>query len=134
MFYFKYFKYFIFLISSIHSQFSFGQHAHVPTNFTSAMLYHTRFRDCGDGIIEATWALLNFGDVVNYLDVPWGGVRSSVLRDILVAPAGGAPATLVSPMPPFGGTPGQLLNFRTTGAFERMVCVGGFCFLTQHNS
>lgn len=34
---------------------SWGQQAHVPTNFTSEVLYYTRFKDCGNGAIEMTW-------------------------------------------------------------------------------
>lgn len=49
---------------------SWGTHAHVPTNFTSRTLYITRFRDCGDGVVEAVWQSHNFG-VPGVHDTHW---------------------------------------------------------------
>ena len=71
---------------------SWGQHAHVPTLYTSPMLYYTRYTDCGEGVIEVTWMMYNMGascdgkvaeDTWSYLNVPWGGVRTSNLRDVV---------------------------------------------------
>ena len=53
---------------------SWGQQAHVPTGFRSHMLYYTRFKDCGDGVLETVWGFHNMaGDhsnVPRYLNAP----------------------------------------------------------------
>jgi hypothetical protein len=36
---------------------NWGQHAHVATEFTSPMIYFTRYQDCGDGVVEVTWMM-----------------------------------------------------------------------------
>lgn len=73
---------------------NWGQHAHVPTNFESALLYYTRFRNCGDGHMEVTYMMHNFavsgGASMNYLNVPWAGVRKSSLKSIAMPPSVGA--------------------------------------------
>ena len=74
---------------------SWGQHAHVPTPFESRLLYYTRYRDCGDGVLEVTYAMHHdptASETVDYLNVPWGGVRTTQLRDFLVSQKGGGPA------------------------------------------
>ena len=52
------------------------------------MLYYTRFKDCGDGVLETTWTYHNMDGspyTPNYLNVPWGGFRPSVFKNVLVA-------------------------------------------------
>jgi len=72
---------------------SWGTQAHTPTPFTSAAIYMNRYRDCGNGVLEYTQLVHNFGDdVFDYLNMPWGGVRPSVLQDLLVSQPGGAEA------------------------------------------
>lgn len=70
---------------------AWGQQAHVPTLFESPLLYFTRFRDCGRGVAEVTWMMHHFGTAeqgyVNYMNVPWGGVRPSVFKSFAVADA-----------------------------------------------
>lgn len=62
-----------------------GQQAHVPTRQTSHALYYTRFKDCGDGVMEQTWMVHNGNppgmDTFSYTNVPWGGIRTSSLKD-----------------------------------------------------
>eukprot|EP00568_Trieres_chinensis_P000106 CAMPEP_0183306374 /NCGR_PEP_ID=MMETSP0160_2-20130417/10812_1 /TAXON_ID=2839 ORGANISM="Odontella Sinensis, Strain Grunow 1884" /NCGR_SAMPLE_ID=MMETSP0160_2 /ASSEMBLY_ACC=CAM_ASM_000250 /LENGTH=50 /DNA_ID=CAMNT_0025469729 /DNA_START=52 /DNA_END=200 /DNA_ORIENTATION=+ len=41
---------------------SWGQQAHVPTQFQSDVLYVHRYRDCGSGILEYTQGVLNVAD------------------------------------------------------------------------
>ena len=75
---------------------SWGQHAHVPTPFHSRLLYYTRYADCGDGVLEVTYAMhhdATASETVEYLNVPWGGVRTTQLRDFLVSQPGGGPAS-----------------------------------------
>ena len=64
---------------------SWGQQAHVPTNFTSPVLFTTRLRDCGRGVLEYSVALHNIGNDesrLKYFNVPWTAVRSASLRDV----------------------------------------------------
>ena len=99
---------------------SWGQQAHVPTFHSSDVLYFNGYRDCGDGVLELTSVIhnaaddLDDGDEVSYLNVPWGGVRRSNLRDILISNADG---TLEHnyPMPSFFDT--QITDMRETGGF-----------------
>ena len=64
-----------------------GTHAHVPTPFTSPVLFLARYTNCGSGVIEMTQAVHNFAppesagpDVdQNYFNVGWGGVRTGTL-------------------------------------------------------
>jgi hypothetical protein len=65
---------------------AWGQHAHVPTLWKSSCIYYTRYRDCGDGVMEVTYAVHNYdekspGDSFGYTNIPWGGVRATTLRD-----------------------------------------------------
>lgn len=60
---------------------NWGVQAHIPSLFKSGLLYTTKYKDIGEGILEVTYVLQNFGDdTLNHLNVPWGGVRSSNLR------------------------------------------------------
>ncbi|MEO1244363.1 MAG: hypothetical protein AAFX56_01665 [Pseudomonadota bacterium] len=57
-----------------------GQYSHVPTIYEARQLTYTRLKDKGDGVIEVTWVITNRGsDTINWLNVPWGGVRNSNL-------------------------------------------------------
>lgn len=62
------------------STITWGQQANPPSLHESAALFYTRYRDCGDGVLEVTYGLYNFGDDwLDYLNMPWGGVRTSSL-------------------------------------------------------
>ena len=62
------------------SAITWGQQANPPSLHESHVLFYTRYRDCGDGVLEVTYGLFNFGDEpLDYLNVPWGGVRTSSL-------------------------------------------------------
>lgn len=59
---------------------NWSQHAHVPTIHRSGLLVFNQFIDRGNGIIELNWVLHNFGeDVLDFFNMPWGGVRRSSL-------------------------------------------------------
>ena len=101
------------------STINWGQQAHVPTPHDSPLLYYTRYRDCGDGIIEYDMAMHHFGqvastDVYRYFNTPWTGVRTSTFRDMMIANPNG---TLEHqfPMASFGQP--SLRNLDTTGGF-----------------
>jgi hypothetical protein len=41
----------------------------------------TKYKDLGDGVIEVTLGMYNFGtEVYNYHNMPWGGVRRTALE------------------------------------------------------
>jgi hypothetical protein len=63
---------------------NWGQHAAVKiytdastnNDFKSYLLYFTRCRDLGQGVIEVSLGLYNYGpDILNFFNMPWGGVR-----------------------------------------------------------
>jgi len=70
---------------------SWGQQAHIPTPWTSPMLFFNRYTNCGNGTIEHTTLRhrnmggLNIpGEPYDYFNVPWGGTRKSVLNDVVL--------------------------------------------------
>ena len=78
---------------------SWGQQAHIPTKWKSDMLYFYNYRDCNNGVIEVTQTFhnnaepggMNNGgaDTNWYLNTPWGGVRATVLTDVLLSDLNG---------------------------------------------
>lgn len=102
---------------------SWGQHAHVPTIHQSGLLYYTRYRDCGKGVVEVTWMMHNTaptatfqGDTLSYLNVPWGGVRTSTLKDVLLAKKDSSGATLQAPLKSFSDN-SYIPNLRDLGGY-----------------
>jgi len=83
---------------------AWGQQAHIPTFHESAALYFNSYTDCGDGVVEFTSAIHNAetdlenGDDFTYFNVPWTGIRKSVLRDILVSDKDSQDLTQVYPL------------------------------------
>ena len=55
------------------------------------LLNYQRTRDLGDGVIEVTHGIYNFGNhTVDFHNLPWGGVRKTILDNMLVSnPDGG---------------------------------------------
>jgi hypothetical protein len=70
---------------------NWAQQARSPNVWKSGLLVQTAYRDLGDGAIEVSQVLSNFGDQeLTYLNAPWGGVRRSALpHTILSEPGGG---------------------------------------------
>lgn len=70
---------------------SWGQHAHVPTSHVSDALYVNKYSNCGNGVIEHTSLIHHMGEPqsssppLNYLNMPWAGVRRSNLQDIILS-------------------------------------------------
>lgn len=69
---------------------NWGQHAHVGENlingFKSSILYYTKFKNIGRGIIQVDYLIYNFGnDNINHLNMPWGGVRHSTFGNFFVS-------------------------------------------------
>lgn len=109
-----------------------GQQAHVPVKWWSTMMYYTKFTDCGNGVMEVTWMYYNglgdFGDdMVSYMNVPWGGIRPSVLHDYLLAPTDGGNAELIEPLFPFGSSR-QFVDF----GIVNLDSQGGYCIFAEN--
>ena len=122
---------------------SWGQQAHVPTGFASKLLYVNRYRNCGKGVVEVTQTFQNFArsdgsiqragydESLTYFNVPWGGVRTSHLPDVLEPDASGNfdidPTYRDARTPIFGwGQPGprSMVDLRSTGGFTTFT--GGY--------
>ncbi|MEK0314754.1 hypothetical protein [Cohnella sp. 56] len=73
-----------------YSMLSWGQQAHIPSIHRSGILYYEKVRDIGDGIIEVTYVISNFGtERIDDITLPWGGVRKSNLPDHVVSDTSG---------------------------------------------
>lgn len=67
------------------------QQAHVHNIHTSNALYWQQIQDLDSGIIEILYGVYNFGDTpLDYFNMPWGGVRESVLPIHLLSYADGS--------------------------------------------
>ena len=69
---------------------NWGQQAHTEdnenTNYKSNILYYTRYKNLGKGIIQIDNMIYNFGqDNISFLNVPWGGVRASNLNHFFIS-------------------------------------------------
>ena len=65
----------------------------LKTVHRSPLLFYSKVRDAGDGIIELTWVIHNFSQrddiVFDHLNAPWGGTRvSSLPFHYISSPAG----------------------------------------------
>ena len=102
---------------------SWGQQAHVPTPFKSDLHYFTRVRDCGDGVLEYTMVIHNTADendpdadYIDYLNTPWGGVRTSTLRDLVLSYSDGTEAQ-EHPMKMWGSSGEKILSLSQTAGY-----------------
>gem|GEM_PF-7068683 len=69
-----------------YSSLTWGQYSHVPSVYKSGQLIYTKTKDLGDGVIEFTQIVSNRGeDTINWLNVPWGGVRASSLPNQMMS-------------------------------------------------
>jgi len=69
---------------------NWGQQAHTEdlasAGFTSSLLYYTRYTLVGEGILQVDNIVYNFGqDNINFMNVPWGGVRNSSLEHFFIS-------------------------------------------------
>ena len=101
---------------------SWGQHAHVPTQWTSPMLYVNRYINCGDGTFEYTTLrhnIIGSGTTFGYMNVPWGGTRRSTMGDMILSEPNGDLIPSYS-IPPFN-----------TGATSPTKDLGGFTVFAE---
>ena len=69
---------------------NWGQQAHTEDlqniNHDAGLLYYTKYTNKGMGIIQVDNMIYNFGqDNMNFLNVPWGGVRNSSLDHFFIS-------------------------------------------------
>jgi hypothetical protein len=69
---------------------NWGQQAHTEdiqnTGFRSDLLYYTRYKVLGDGILQVDNMIYNFGeDNISFINIPWGGVRNSSLEHFFIS-------------------------------------------------
>jgi len=82
-------------------------------DFKSYMLMYTRYRDLGQGVIEASLGMYNYGpDTLNFLNMPWGGVRRTSTEYAFIAETNGT-----SWSAPRTENWGQTTNFNLTGGW-----------------
>jgi dienelactone hydrolase len=66
--------------SNSYSSLVWGQYSHAPSIYESRQLIYSDTKDLGDGVIQHTHVITNRGtDTINWLNLPWGGVRASNL-------------------------------------------------------
>jgi Dockerin type I domain len=95
---------------------SWGVQAHDPATHQSGLLNWQYTRDVGDGIVEVTNVLYNFGhDTLNYHNFPWGGTRSSTLGKMLISQPGGAVSD--ANIAAWDNPTGQVLGLYQTGGW-----------------
>jgi hypothetical protein len=94
---------------------AWGQNAQIPSIWRSGILYYTKVRDAGDGIIEVSYVLNNFGtDTIDDISIPWGGVRKSVLPDHIIG-------NQVGTFDRAGGVYTQITEASNTGGWAAMT-------------
>ncbi|MDW5290823.1 T9SS type A sorting domain-containing protein [Formosa sp. PL04] len=95
---------------------NWGTQAHIPSLYKSEILYTTKYKEIGEGILEVTYIIQNFGDVtINHINAPWGGVRSSNLRGkYLSSPDGSIAINYASTATEVGAL---AINIDKTGGF-----------------
>ncbi|MCP4311569.1 MAG: T9SS type A sorting domain-containing protein [Bacteroidetes bacterium] len=95
---------------------NWGTQAHIPSLHKSQLLYTYKYKDLGNGIMENTMVIQNFGDVhVHYHNMPWGGVRASNLPQVWLSKPD---HSLERSYKTFGGeNPGILSSLDLTGGY-----------------
>jgi hypothetical protein len=64
---------------------SWPQQAHIPTSHRADFLLLTRWRRVSETLLESSFVLVNAGErTVEWMNVPWGGVRASELPDLWI--------------------------------------------------
>ncbi|QEG21245.1 hypothetical protein MFFC18_11000 [Mariniblastus fucicola] len=82
----------------------------------SGLLNYQRTRDLGDGVIEVTHSIYNFGDhTVDFHNLPWGGVRKTEFDHMLVSNPGGGFAE--REIKSFGEPKGQVVLAENTNGW-----------------
>jgi PKD repeat protein len=92
---------------------SWSQMARSPNVWKSGMLTYASYRDLGNGTIEATNVVTNFGDQdLKFINTPWGGVRQSSLPTAALSTANGSYSVVT------GAFPSAAVQLRNTGGWH----------------
>jgi hypothetical protein len=87
---------------------SWSQMARSPNVWKSGMLTYASYRDLGNGAVEATNVVTNFGEQdLKFINTPWGGVRQSSLPTATLSTAAGGYSVASGA---FASAPVQLRN------------------------
>jgi dienelactone hydrolase len=88
-----------------------------PLNdFKSYLLMFTRYRDLGQGVIEVSLGYYNYGpDTLDFLNMPWGGVRRTSTEYAFVSNPGGA--SWSAPVTNGWGDSSLLSEYNNTGGW-----------------
>eukprot|EP00547_Thalassionema_nitzschioides_P000335 CAMPEP_0194198852 /NCGR_PEP_ID=MMETSP0156-20130528/78_1 /TAXON_ID=33649 /ORGANISM="Thalassionema nitzschioides, Strain L26-B" /LENGTH=886 /DNA_ID=CAMNT_0038923681 /DNA_START=23 /DNA_END=2679 /DNA_ORIENTATION=- len=101
---------------------NWGQQAHVPTPWDSPIMYYTRYRDCGNGVIQYDMAMYHFGRTgatqtdFKYFNTPWTGVRTSTFPHVMVSATDGQ-LNDIGYLYGWGNSKNIIHNLDTTGGF-----------------
>jgi hypothetical protein len=97
---------------------SWSQMARSPNVWKSGMLTYASYRDLGNGAIEVTNFVTNFGDQdLTFINTPWGGARPSTFPETVLSQRGGA--WRIAAQGPYGSnTP---IFARDTGGWQAWV-------------
>jgi hypothetical protein len=86
----------------------------VTNDWRSYLLVYTRYRDMGQGVIEASLGLYNYGpDLLDHFNTPWGGVRRTSTEYCFVSEPGGT-----NWWGPITNHWGSNLDFNETGGWQ----------------
>ena len=97
-------------------------HAHIniyvdddlSNDWKSYLIAYTRYKDLGQGVIEATLGYYNYGpDLLNWFNMPWGGVRRTSTEYAFTAQPGGTTWS-----GPVTNGWGSVENFNDTGGWQ----------------
>lgn len=97
---------------------NWSQMARSPNVWKSGLLTYASYRDLGNGAIEVTNFVTNFGDQdLNFFNTPWGGARPSTLPETILSSSNGT--WTIAPTGLYGSnTP---LHLRNTGGWQAWV-------------
>jgi hypothetical protein len=86
-----------------------------PSNdWKSYLLCYTRYRDLGQGVIEVMMGYYNYGpDLLNWFNMPWGGVRRTSTEYGFTSEPGGTTWRA-----PITNSWGSVEDFNTTGGWQ----------------
>ncbi len=84
---------------------TWAQHAHIPTIFQSPLLVFTRYQLCQGSVVEVSTSMYNIPSsqsVLNYFNVPWGGVRTSTFPKVYLSDTNSDMMKAENPLQTFG--------------------------------
>ena len=113
---------------------SWGAQAHIPTSHRSDVLFFNEYRNCGSGVLQYTQSVHYMGDTIDitsrqyYTNIPWTGVRTTSLPDLMLSNSDGTLADKVNPLPTYQEMVAQysIIPISSTGGFTTFAKTGKF--------